>query len=142
MDVIGACAFSSLALTLDEFAALINAVTGLHHNAGTLQRVAWRTLTLERVFNLLAGLTSGDDWLPDRFYEETIEVEGHSAKCDRDAFTQMHREYYRAMGWDEEGIPKEESLHKLDLSDLLGDRFPSASSETDGTESRRYGKAS
>jgi len=142
MDVIGACAFSSLALTLDEFAALINAVTGLHHNAGTLQRVAWRTLTLERVFNLLAGLTSGDDWLPDRFYDETIEVEGHSVKCDRDAFTQMHREYYRAMGWDEEGIPKEESLHKLDLSDVLGDRFPSVSSETDGMESRRYGKTS
>ena len=123
MDVIGAGAFSSLALTLDEFAALINAVTGLHHNAGSLQRIAWRTLTLERIFNILAGLTSEDDWLPDRFYDETIEVEGHAVKCDRNAFTQMHREYYRAMGWDEEGIPKAKTLEKLDILELLGGRF-------------------
>ena len=123
MDVIGACAFSSLALTLDEFAALINAVTGLNHNAGTLQRIAWRTLTLERIFNILAGLTSEDDWLPDRFYNEPIEVEGHSVMCNRNAFSQMHREYYRAMGWDEEGIPKKETLRNLDLLELLGDRF-------------------
>lgn len=141
MDVIGACAFSFLALTLDEFAALINAVTGLDHNAGTLQRIAWRTLTLERVFNILAGLTSKDDWLPDRFYHETIEVEGHSVMCDRNAFTQMHREYYRAMGWDEEGIPKEETLRDLDLLELLRDRFVSVWREIDDLELERHVKA-
>jgi len=126
MDVIGSCTFSSLALSLDEFAALINAVTGLDLNAGTLQRISWRTLTLERIFNILAGFTSKDDWLPDRFYDETIEVEGHSVSCDRHAFTQMHQEYYRAMGWDEEGIPKEETLKTLDLFEVLAGRFDPA----------------
>jgi aldehyde:ferredoxin oxidoreductase len=141
MDIIGACAFSSLALTLDEFAALVNAVTGLSHNAGTLQRIAWRTLTLERIFNTLAGVTSKDDWLPDRFYEETIEVEGHEVKCDRDAFSQMHTEYYRAMGWDEEGIPEKATLDELDLADLLDDRLSKAREQPDHQESDRYVKA-
>lgn len=140
MDVIGACAFSSLALTLDEFAALINAVTGLNHNAGSLQRIAWKTLTLERIFNILVGLTSKDDWLPDRFYNETIEVEGHSVMCDRNAFAQMHREYYRAMGWDEEGIPREEALEKLELSELLQDRFAPVWGQVHDRESDQHAK--
>jgi aldehyde:ferredoxin oxidoreductase len=123
MDVIGTCTFSSLALSLDEFAALVNAVTGLSLNAGILQRIAWRTLTLERIFNILAGFSSKEDWLPDRFYNETIEVEGRSVVCDRNAFTQMHREYYKAMGWDEEGVPREETLRRLDLVELLPNRF-------------------
>jgi aldehyde:ferredoxin oxidoreductase len=123
MDIIGTCTFSSLALSLDEFADLINAVTGLSLNADILQRIAWRTLTLERIFNILAGFTSKDDWLPDRFYDETIEVEGQSVTCDRSAFTQMHKEYYRAMGWDEEGIPTGETLKTLDLFGVLPDRF-------------------
>jgi len=123
MDVIGTCAFSSLSLTLDEFAGLMRSVTGLDCNAGTLERIAWRTLTLERIFNILAGLTSKDDWLPERFYNEEIEVEGHSVACNRKAFARMHREYYGAMGWDEEGIPRESTLRELDLLEILQDRF-------------------
>lgn len=123
MDIIGTCTFSSLSLSLDEFATLINAATGLSLNAGILQTIAVRTLTLERIFNILAGFTAKDDWLPDRFYNEAIEVEGHSVLCDRDAFAQMHQEYYRAMGWDEEGIPKEKTLDTLDLFEFLPDRF-------------------
>ena len=74
---------------------------------------------MERVFNILAGFTSRDDWLPDRFYEESIEVEGHLMQCPRDAFTQMHQEYYEVMGWDDEGIPTKETLKGLDVLELL-----------------------
>ncbi len=119
IDTIGACAFASLSLTLDEFALLINAVTGLSHSAGTLERIAWRILTLERTFNLRAGLTEKDDWLPDRFYTESLEIEGRSLVCDREAFRRMHREYYNAMGWDDTGHPTEETLGKLGLEILL-----------------------
>lgn len=123
MDIIGSCTFASTTLSLDEFAALINAVTGLHLNAGLLQRMAWRTLTMERVFNHLAGMTSKDDWLPDRFYQEDIDVEGRPVRCRKNDFKQMHGEYYEAMGWDEEGVPKGETLKKLELLHLLQDRF-------------------
>jgi len=119
IDIIGACAFASLSLTLDEFALLINAVTGLSHTAGTLERIAWRTLTLERSFNIRAGFTSDDDRLPDRFYTESLDIEGKPLVCGRDAFSQMHREYYDAMGWDRDGCPSEKTLRELKLEHLL-----------------------
>jgi aldehyde:ferredoxin oxidoreductase len=122
-DIIGACTFAALSLTLDEFALLINAVTGLNYNAGTLERIAWRTLTLERMFNMFAGFTQKDDWLPDRFYTQSLEIEGRSRICDRQAFSQMHTEYYQAMGWDDDGNPREETLKKLELNHVLQDRF-------------------
>jgi aldehyde:ferredoxin oxidoreductase len=119
IDIMGACAFASLSLTLDEFALLIYAVTGLSHSAGTLERIAWRTLTLERAFNIRAGFTADDDRLPDRFYTQSLEIEGRSLVCDRDAFNQMHQEYYYAMGWDGNGRPTEETFRELGLEYLL-----------------------
>jgi len=123
MDIIGVCTFASVSVSVDEFADLINAVTGLSLNAGQLQRVACRTLTLERIFNILAGFSSKEDWLPDRFYAQDIQVEGHAVHCNRRAFEQMHLEYYKAMGWNQKGIPRAETLIELDISDLLPDSF-------------------
>ncbi len=134
IDIIGACAFASLSLSLDEFALLVNAVTGLNHNAGTLERIAWRTLTLERVFNTLAGFSGSDDWMPDRFYTEAVQIEGRSLVCDRRAFAQMHREYYEAMGWDGNGRPTEDTLEKLKLGNLLQSRMPGHQKELAASE--------
>ena len=119
IDIIGACAFASLSLTLDEFALLVNAVTGQSHSGGTLERIAWRTLTLERVFNLLAGLTDRDDWLPGRFYDESLEIDGRSIVCNRESFHRMHSEYYVAMGWSREGLPTEDTLRELEIEHLV-----------------------
>jgi len=124
IDIIGACAFTSLSLTLDEFALLINAVTGLNYSAGTLERIAWRTLTLERSFNIRAGFTVDDDRLPDRFYTESLEIEGRHLVCHRDAFNQMHCEYYDAMGWDSNGHPKEKTFRELGLEYLISSGLP------------------
>jgi aldehyde:ferredoxin oxidoreductase len=116
IDIIGACAFASLSLSLDEFSLLINAVTGLNYDAGQLERIAWRTLTLERLFNIRAGFTKNDDWLPDRFYSDYLKIESQSIKCDRQSFNQMHNEYYEAMGWDRDGVPTEKTLEELELN--------------------------
>jgi aldehyde:ferredoxin oxidoreductase len=121
IDIIGACAFAALSLSLDEFALLTNAVTGLSYNAGNLERIAWRTLTLERMFNIFAGFSEQDDWLPDRFYTESLEFEDHSLVCDRKAFHQMHQEYYQALGWDRNGNPREDTLRELGLTLILED---------------------
>jgi aldehyde:ferredoxin oxidoreductase len=123
IDIIGACAFASLSLTLDEFALLVNAVTGLSYSGANLERLAWRTLTLERMFNILAGFTADDDWMPDRFYSEALEIEGRSLVCDRRAFNRMHREYYDAVGWDDNGHPLEKTLRKFEIEDRLRNRM-------------------
>ena len=123
IDIIGACAFASLSLSLDEFAALVNAVTGAHHNAGSLEQIAWRTLTLERSFNLLAGFSRDDDRLPERFFTESIDVEGKGTVCRQTDFDRMHREYHDAMGWDKNGVPTAKTIEKLGLGQRLATRL-------------------
>jgi aldehyde:ferredoxin oxidoreductase len=118
LDVICACAYGSFSLNLDEYAALISAVTGLEYNSGTLKKLASRVITLEKVFNILCGLTRDDDWLPDRFYSETIQVKGSTAICRREEFQKMHHEYYDSLGWDRNGKPTEETLGELELSEF------------------------
>ena len=118
-DIIGVCAYNGFSLSLDEYAELVNAVTGLEHNSGTLQRIAQRTITLERYFNIFCGVTSEDDWLPERFFSETLQAKDGPSKCDRQAFTTMHKTYYNSLGWDDHGIPTTETLKKLELADFI-----------------------
>jgi aldehyde:ferredoxin oxidoreductase len=119
LDVIGACAYGSFSLNLDEYGALISAVTGLEYNSGTLKTLASRVITLEKVFNLLCGLTHLDDWLPDRFYSEPILANGSTAICRRQDFQKMHDEYYDSLGWDCNGKPSEETLRELELLEMV-----------------------
>jgi len=118
-DVIGSCAYTSFSIGLDDYAKLLNAVTGLNMNAGELQKLGQRIFTLERLFNVRCGKGPQDDWLPRRFFTEPLTVEGRKRVCDEEAFRRMHAEYYDAMGWDKEGVPTEEVLHKLKLSDFI-----------------------
>jgi aldehyde:ferredoxin oxidoreductase len=74
---------------------------------------------MERVFNLRAGFTDKDDWLPERFYTESLEIEGRTLVCNREAFSQMHLEYYHAMGWDKNGQPTDETFRQLGMDYLL-----------------------
>lgn len=115
LDIIGACVYGSFSLTLDEYALLINAITGLDYNSGILQRIAWRTFTLERLFNIKCGFTKNDDWLPDRFYQDPVDTGERIAVCHHESFQKMHTEYYRAMGWDDDGYPTSDTLEKLEL---------------------------
>ena len=87
-----------------------------------MQDAAERVYTLERMFNTLAGFTKDDDWLPTRFYNEPLDMGDHSLICDQKAFNQMHQEYYEAMGWDDKGVPKEETLEDLELISMLKEK--------------------
>lgn len=115
LDIIGGCAYGSFSLGLDEYADMVNAVTGLELNSGSLKKIAQRTLTLERFFNVLCGVSSASDWLPDRFYDEEIQIQTGLTVCDRKSFARMHQEYYQSFGWNDQGIPELETLTELDL---------------------------
>ena len=120
VDIIGACAYGTFTLGLDEYASMVSAVTGKNYTGGSLKRFALRTLTLERMFNLRCGLDASHDWLPDRFYEEPVATREGTVVCDRAAFEKMHREFYSAMGWDENGVPLPETLAELGLAEMVG----------------------
>ena len=119
LDVIGVCAYGSFSLGLDEYASLVAGVTGNDHDAHTLKELAHRTITLERIFNTMCGFTDKDDWLPDRFYDQSIQTKDGMVICEREVFRKMHLEYYRSVGWDDSGKPTRETLKKLELTDFL-----------------------
>jgi len=119
IDIIGVCVYSSFAISLDEYAPIINAVTGASLSSGSLLKFAHRTVSLERLFNIQCGKTDKDDWLPDRFYEIPTKVEGEDVLCSRNEFERMHLEYYRALGWNDRGIPENETLKSLGMEEFI-----------------------
>jgi aldehyde:ferredoxin oxidoreductase len=119
-DVLGVCAFAGFSVTLDEYANMLNDVTGLDMKASDLETVSRRVLTLERLFNLLCGFTPENDWLPDRFFRNPIAVAEGTAVCPEDEFRAMRAEYYDSLGWDERGVPRAAAIHDLKLDALLG----------------------
>lgn len=72
-----------------------------------------RTNNLVRLFNLREGVTKAEDTLPDRFLREPLN-EGPARGRVVDLET-MLKEYYFVRGWDEEGVPKPETLKRLGL---------------------------
>ncbi len=119
-DVLGVCAFGGFSISLDEFANMLNDVTGLDTKASDLETVSRRVLTLERLFNLLCGFTADDDWLPARFFRDPIVVEERATVCPEVEFRAMRAEYYESLGWDERGVPRASGIEELGLGAVLG----------------------
>jgi aldehyde:ferredoxin oxidoreductase len=111
MDSTGLCLFTTAAWGLEEFAMQIDAACEGDWDAERLRESGERTWTIERQFNLAAGLTRADDTLPKRLLE--VPAPGGTAKgkvCELDV---MLPEYYQARGWTEEGVPTKETLKRL-----------------------------
>jgi len=118
-DVLGVCAFGGFSVTLDEYANMLNDVTGLEMKTSDLEQVSRRVLTLERLFNLLCGFTAKDDWLPPRFFRDPVLVEGRATVCPEEEFRAMRAEYYESLGWDERGVPRASAIEDLGLGAIL-----------------------
>ncbi len=105
-DSVGLCSTCRLGMGPEHIAEFLTAVTGEEYTADGLKERGKEIITLERRYNLREGFTKKDDTLPRRFIEEAM-PEGHSAgsTINLDA---MLAEYYRLMGWDEDGVPPEE----------------------------------
>jgi len=102
---------------------LIHLNTGLQFTPEEIWDIADRAYTIERLFNIREGLTRDDDWLVDRYFDEPTPLGlpiARGKSIDRKKFKQMIDEYYELHGWDENGVPRPETLQKLGL-----DREPS-----------------
>jgi len=58
-----------------------------------------------------------DDDNPPRFYEPLPTGPHKGSKVDKDKFLEMRREYFSMLGWDENGVPRKETLERLGLGD-------------------------
>lgn len=113
IDSTGVCLFTAAAWDTGEFQQMISAACGDEWTSERLIETGERTWTLERLFNLQAGLSSADDTLPPRLLETPAPsgvAKGKVAQLDI-----MLPEYYQLRGWTEDGKPTQSTLNRLRL---------------------------
>ena len=103
-----------------EWARLLNLVTGWDLDADELATTARRIVLAKRLFNLREGWTRAEDWLPDRFLSESLELEsGRTATLTATRLEAMIDSYYRSRGLDDTGVPGPETISELSLHGLM-----------------------
>lgn len=118
IDSMGICVFTTFGLGLQDFVDIYNSVCGDIYTPETLLEAGDRIWTLEKIFNLRAGINKSDDTLPKRLLEDPISkgpTKGHVHKLDV-----LLPEYYSLRGWDENGVPTDETLKRLGLEEYIG----------------------
>ena len=115
-DSLGVCRFTGFAFSADPWARIASGITGLDFSTSRMEEIASRIATLERIFNLKAGLKVEDDTLPDRFSKESIHVREKEMTIPEDAIKKMRSEYYNVRGWDVQGKPSKSLLKSLNLN--------------------------
>lgn len=117
-DSLGICRFTGFAFSTDPWARMLTGLTGFSFSTTALEESAERIAALERCFNLQAGVTSSDDTLPERFSKETIPVAEKNILISRADMDRLKKDYYQVRGWDEQGVPRRETLEKLRIEEL------------------------
>jgi len=117
IDSLVICKFTNMGVAEEYFARTLSAVTGIDFATGDLIRIGERVYNLERLYNVREGFTRADDTLPPRLLNEPV-VDGPS-KGWVSHLPEMLDEYYRARGWDANGVPKRERLELLEMDDIL-----------------------
>jgi len=103
-------------LSLEDYANYLHAATGDSFSMDDFARLAGRTETLIRLFNLREGFGRTDDSLPYRTLFEPLPDGPGKGQCIGEAnFTRMIDEYYACRGWDAAGVPTASTLKKYDL---------------------------
>jgi len=113
VDSTGLCLFTTFAWSLDDFQPQIDAACDGEWSLERLSEVGERIWNMERQFNLAAGFTGKDDTLPKRLLKDAAKT--GPAKGRVNGLDQMLPEYYQLRGWDDGGVPTQETLTKLGL---------------------------
>jgi len=130
-DALGVCKFTTAetyALYPEDLARGLSTLWGREVSGEELLTAGERIVNLERLYNVRLGLSRADDRLPDRFTSEPLEV--HACDCDEATGEPVHTgllhdfdglldRYYRLRGWDENGVPTPETLHRLGLDEWM-----------------------
>jgi aldehyde:ferredoxin oxidoreductase len=99
-----------------EWAELLGMVTGWDVDGEELRATARRIVLAKRLFNLREGWTPEDDWLPERFLSETLELaSGRDAELTPERLRGMIDAYYEARGLDAAGLPDPATLTDMQL---------------------------
>jgi len=103
----------------DNYAKMINSVTGWNLPLAEVERTGERIYNLERAFNCREGIRRQADTVPSRTLNQPIP--GGPSKgmyTPREEFETMLNEYYQLRGWDGNGIPTGAKLKELGLKEI------------------------
>jgi len=109
-------------LDLSYYPKLLTYATGIEWTLENIFEAANRIYTLIRAFWIreYAGWDRYMDYPPARWFKHPL-TKGPltGAKLDVNKYSEMLNTYYELRGWDENGIPKRETLIKLGLQDVI-----------------------
>jgi aldehyde:ferredoxin oxidoreductase len=112
------CYFPGYGMKLKELWQLVTAATGFDYpTVSELELLGERVSTLARMFNLREGFSRAEDTLPARNLSQPMA--GGPAEGQVVELAPMLDEYYRIVGWDQNGVPTPERLRALGLEGLL-----------------------
>jgi aldehyde:ferredoxin oxidoreductase len=104
----------------DLLALAVDAVTGWDMDLKEAMQAGSRAINLARAFNLRHGVTPDLD-RPSTRYGSTPLDGGAAGVGIMHHFDEMLRNYYKLMGWGEQGIPLPETLKNLSLESVIPD---------------------
>lgn len=121
IDSLGICKIPEFGMLLDfnlEAAAqILTAFTGENYSGHDLHKIGERVVNAERLLNFRFGATGKDDTLPDKFIIEAV-ADGPCKGAIVD-LQFMLQEFYRLMGWSEDGSVGAEKIRELGLAEYL-----------------------
>jgi aldehyde:ferredoxin oxidoreductase len=114
MDSLKLCKFILYGgANISDILIWIKAVVGWDMSLEELMTAGNRIYNLKRMYNVRCGISRKDDTLPKRILEQPRNDTGTGKNLP--PLDQMLEEYYEHRGWDSEGIPKIDTLKKLNL---------------------------
>jgi len=119
------CRFTTAVLNPAEnipiwmIAKFLEAATGWKVDPIDIQILGERAVNLARLFNVRLGVTRREDVLPLRFSEELPRGASKGQKITIEDLNTMLNEYYKARGWNNEGIPTKERFELLGLNEFI-----------------------
>lgn len=122
-DALGICKFLTKWLSvgllgLDEFADALEAARGWGLSRDDLIQVGRRIYSVERMFLVREGLDRKDDAVPEKFFKPWTHGPRAGTRVEQDKFDALLDRYYLLHGWDSNGVPREETLQKLQIGEL------------------------
>jgi aldehyde:ferredoxin oxidoreductase len=114
-DCLKICKFMAVfGVTVTKLLEWLNLITGWNMSMEEFLRAGERVYNVRRMFNVRCGVSRKDDSLPPRILCSTRKKGG--AANHLPPLNLMLPQYYEARGWDEFGIPTEQTLERLGLS--------------------------
>ncbi|MBN2153379.1 MAG: aldehyde ferredoxin oxidoreductase C-terminal domain-containing protein, partial [Candidatus Lokiarchaeota archaeon] len=108
IDSLIVCKFIRGILEWDIIERLYEVTFGVEIDVAGLRAIAARMVTMSRSFNMVAGFSRKDDYLPDRVFKEPLPRKGGPPhELEREGYDRMLDEYYAARGWGSDGSPPE-----------------------------------